>query len=456
MRISVIGLGKLGAPLAVVLADKGFEVVGADINPDHVAAINAARAPVSESGLQERIDRAHSRLTATTDIVHAVSVTEATFVIVPTPSGPDGTFSNTHVISAVRKIGSALRAKNRRHLVVITSTVMPGATGGPIRQALEEAAGPTAANIDLCYSPEFIALGDVIYNLLNPDFLLIGEMDRRAGDVLENIYRAVCENKPPIHRMSFVNAELTKIAVNTYVTTKISFANMVADICDELPGGDAAVVTAALGSDSRIGAKYLRPGLGYGGPCFPRDNAALAAMARAIGTTADIAEATDRINRRQPARIVGLVRSLLARGTVGILGLSYKPATPVVEDSQGVEIAALLAEAGYRVLVFDPEATEAAISVLGGQVETAASAATCAAAADLLLITTPWPSFRELPRDVLRRANGHRLPIVDCWRLLPDEFGAVADLIYPGRAGTKAEVKPDFAQAASVTPLAPA
>ena len=438
MRISVIGLGKLGAPLAAVLADKGFDVIGVDLNADTVAALEAGRAPISEPGLQERIDRARPRLHATIDTADAVARTDVSFVIVPTPSGADGAFSNAHVIAAVRKIGAALRAKSSYHLVVITSTVMPGATGGPIREALEVAAGRNVGeSIGLCYSPEFIALGSVIYDMLNPDFFLIGELDSRSGDVLERIYRAMCDNRAPVQRISFVNAELAKIAINTYVTTKISFANMLSDICDHLPGADAVAVTAALGHDSRIGDKYLMPALGYGGPCFPRDTVALASMTRRLGVSADIVEATDLINQHQPARMVELVRELLAQGTIGILGLSYKPNTPIIEQSQGIAMAMLLAEAGYRVVVHDPQAMPAAIAVLRDKVEAMDQAEDCAAAADLLIIATPWPSFQRLPHAALRR-NGSRLPIIDCWRFLPPaEFSDIVELVYLGRGDTE-------------------
>jgi UDPglucose 6-dehydrogenase len=366
VRISVIGLGKLGAPLAAVLAAKGFDVIGVDHHPSLVAALTAGDVPVPEPGLERVIDAARSRLTATTNIADAVARTETTFVIVPTPSKADGRFSNAQVIAAVREIGAALRAKTGYHLVVITSTVMPGSTGGPIRDALEATAGrPVRQTIGLCYSPLFVALGSVIENMLNPDFVLIGESDSRAGDALADIYRAVCGKPPAIQRMSFVNAELTKLAVNSYVTMKISFANTLSAVCDRMPEANAKVVAAAMGRDSRIGAKYLNPGLGYGGPCFPRDNAAFANLAREVGACVALTEATDQINRAQPARIVNLVRTLLARGTVGILGLSYKPDTSVIEQSQGIEIAALLAQAAYRVRVFDPQCLDAAMAVLG-------------------------------------------------------------------------------------------
>lgn len=433
MRISVIGLGKLGAPLAAVLADRGFDVVGVDAKPNIVAAMEVGQAPISEPGLQDCIDRARMRMRATTNVSDAVASTDVSFVIVSTPSGANGAFSNTHVIAAVREIGAALRAKSSYHLIVITSTVMPGSTGGPIREALESASGcRLGERIGLCYSPEFVALGSVIHDMLNPDFLLIGESDTRSGDVLQRIYQAMCNNNAPAQRMNFVNAELAKLAVNTYLTTKISFATMLSDICDRMPGANAMTVTAAMGRDGRIGGRYLTPALGYGGPCLPRDTAALASMARRLGARADIVEGADLINRQQLARVSGLVRRLLTRGTVGILGLSYKPNTSVIEESQGVALALLLAEAGYRVVVHDPQALEAAMVALRDKVEAVDQIEACASAADLLIIATPWPNFGQLPHTALRRQAG-RLTVIDCWHLLPPaQYSDIVELIYLG------------------------
>src|SRR6188472_4825091 len=344
MKISVVGLGKLGAPLAAVLASKGFDVVGVDLSQTAVEALNARKAPVEEPRLQELIDSHGARLKATTNVDEAVTATDVTFVIVPTPSDATGRFSNAAVLSAMKSIGLALRRKDTYHLVVITSTVMPGSTGGEIRQALEQHSGRrVGSHLGLCYNPEFIALGSVVRDMLRPDMILIGESDQAAGDLLESIYAKSCDNTPAIRRMNFVNAELTKISVNTFVTTKISYANMLADICDRLPGADVDVVTQAVGTDSRIGTKYLKGAIGYGGPCFPRDNTAFASLARSLGARAELAEATDSINQYQVERVMGAVLGRLpSGGTVGILGLSYKPDTSVVEQSQGVALAARL------------------------------------------------------------------------------------------------------------------
>jgi UDPglucose 6-dehydrogenase len=431
-RVSVIGLGKLGTPFAAVLASSGFQVTGVDRNPKFVAALEARQTHVMEPGLAELFAQPGICLDATTDIDAAIQKSEVTFVVVPTPSTPDGSFSNAQVIAALREIGSAVRRKNASHVVSIASTVMPGSTGGPLREALEAAAGRRLGDaLGLCYSPQFIALGSVIRDIRNPDFVLIGESDAHAGSVLEGIYRTICPNLPPIRRMNFVNAELTKLALNAFVTAKISFSNMVSEICDRLPEADAATVTGALGQDSRIGARYLSPALGFGGPCFPRDNAAFASMARSLGAHADIPEATDAINHRQTERITSLVRDLLPQGTVGILGLSYKAGTSVIEASQGVAAAAALADAGYRVLVSDPAALPAACAVLDGKVE-GVTMEDCAARADVLVIAAPWPCFKDLPAHTLRRPAG-KLPVIDCWRILPAEFSQLVDVVYLGR-----------------------
>jgi UDPglucose 6-dehydrogenase len=437
MQVSVIGLGKLGSPLAAVLASKGHQVIGVDVNPDFVRALAAGKAPVEEPGLQALIDGSKGRLTATTDYEAAVLASELSFIIVPTPSDTKGGFSNKYVLSAVTAIGKALRKKSGYHVVNVTSTVMPGSTGGEIRRALEEASGRTAGkDVGLCYNPEFIALGSVVRDMLFPDMLLIGESDKRAGDVLEGIYKTTCEKNPPVMRMNLVNAELTKISVNTYVTTKISYANMLADMCERLDGADVDVVTTALGMDTRIGGKYLKGGLGYGGPCFPRDNVAFGHLARSLGARADIAEATDRLNRHQIDRLaLTTLRLLDSRSRVGILGLSYKPATGVIEESQGVALAARLSEEGKEVYVHDPMALPGAMAVLQDKVVPMVSAEECVKAVDVLVITTPWPQFKDIPHAAFAR-SGARRQVLDCWRILPREkLAAVADIHYLGIKG---------------------
>lgn len=421
--IAVIGLGKLGSPIAACLAAAGYTVIGVDTDPAKVEAVNAGRAPVNETDLEEMIRRSEERLTATTEIDHAVERADATLIMVPTPSDPDGRFSLKFVLAAIRAAGRSLRIGQSYHLVSVCSTVMPGATGGDIREALELASGRRVGEtLGLCYSPEFIALGSVIRDYLNPDMVLIGESDSRAGEALERIYRAVCRNEPSVQRMSFVNAELTKIAVNSYITTKITFANMIAGICQNLPGADVDVVTGALGCDTRIGRKYLKGAVGYGGPCFPRDNVALARAADLAAAGADLARTVDQTNRGEARRLADLVRTHLtdSQHTVGVLGLSYKPHTEVIEQSQGLLLTQLLAGEGVPVIAHDPAAIESGRAALGDSVRFAQSLESCLEAADVLVITTPWPQYAEITRAMLAGA-GRRRKIIDCWRCVADQ-----------------------------------
>jgi UDPglucose 6-dehydrogenase len=442
-RLAVIGLGKLGAPMAAVFAAKGFEVVGVDLTQANVDAVNEGRAPVDEAQLQEFIDRSRGRLRATADFADAIAASDISFVIVPTPSGRDDFFVNDYVIDAVTRIGAVLRQTQHDHLVVITSTVMPGSTDGVIRDALEQSSGRTVGvDVGLCYSPEFIALGSVVRDLLNPDMVLIGECSEEYGALLERVYRATTESDPSVQRMAFVNAEICKIAVNTFVTTKISYANMLADLCDHLPGADVDAITGALGADTRIGPKYLRGAVAYGGPCFPRDNKAFAALARTLGVPFGIAEATDQINDYQVERLLGAVSATVSRGgRVAVLGLSYKTGTGVFEKSQGLALARALMGEGYRVALADPQSAEGAAAVLGRDVEAFAEFAPAIASCDAAVITTPWPAIREVPASAFQRASGP-VPVIDPWGLLKDTpLAKVARLISLGRGAAPAAAR---------------
>jgi len=439
VTLSVIGLGKLGAPMAACLAAKGFPVIGVDVDARKVDALNRAQAPVFEPGLPELLQVAKTRLKATQDIPTAVLNSEVTFVVVPTPSEPDGSFSLRYVLQACEGIADALRKKSLWHLVVITSTISPGSMDNSIRPLLEEHSGKRSGiDFGLCYNPEFIALGSVIRDFLNPDFVLIGESDERSGQVLEGIYRQVCENNPPVVRMNFINAELTKLAVNTFVTTKISFANMLARICEKLPGADVDVVTKALGLDSRIGTKYLKGAVSYGGPCFPRDNLALIATAQKVGAPADIAEATDRFNRWQVKWLADFVQEHLPEGgAVGILGLAYKPGTDVVEESVGLLLARELIEQRVRVIAYDPAGVENARRMLGDGVIFVNSPQACIDLSDIVVVATPWKEFRSLPKETWERHGPPRV-VIDCWRVLRGLEGCDGVIYVPlGKGGLR-------------------
>jgi len=420
-RLSVVGLGKLGACMAACFAAKGFRVTGVDVDPALVGALGAGRAPVPEPGLQTLLDRAHAagRLRTVHADAAAVADSDATFVIVPSPTLADGRFSLEHVRAAVRTIGAALRAKRGRHVVVVTSTVLPGSVEFGLLPVLEEAAGrPCGDDLALVYNPEFIALGSVVHDFLHPDLVLVGERERWAGDAIAAVYARVCENAPEVVRMSWASAEVAKIALNSFVTTKISFANMLAELCEELPGADVDDVCRALGRDTRIGPRCLRGGLGYGGPCFPRDSVALASFARILGRPAPIPQAADAVNDGVVARVVAqVVRRLPRDGRVAVLGLAYKPGTPIVERAHGLAIARALADRRADVVVWDCMAQDAARAVLGDAVEWAASPAEALRDADVAVVAAADARLADALGPLLA-ARTRPLVVVDCWRVL--------------------------------------
>jgi UDPglucose 6-dehydrogenase len=354
-KASVCGLGKLGACIAATLAQRGFEVVGIDIDAEKVKRINAGEPPVEEPRLAETITAGRSRLRATQDYHEAVG-TDVTFFIPPSPSLPDGSFSNEFLLRAMQPVASAVREKGKKgHLFVCSSTTTPGAVDGVLIPMLErETGGVCGRDFGMCYNPEFIALGNVVKGLLEPDMVLIGESDPASGAALEELYKKYNTNKPNIARMSIISAELTKISVNSYITMKISFTNQLRMIAEQFPKANIHDVLEAIGSDSRVGHKYLRAGLSYGGPCFPRDNRLLAYTARQLGLEAPLAEASDRVNQRTNLDLFEKVQKLVSKSdTVAVLGLTYKPDTYITEEAAGLYLAQQLKRNGYRVVVHD-------------------------------------------------------------------------------------------------------
>ena len=396
---SVCGLGKLGACIAATLAQRGFPTVGIDIDPEKVRKVNAGEPPVEEPLLAETITAGRSRLRATQDYREAVA-TDATFFIPPSPSLPDGSFSNEFLLRAMQPIAAAVRAKNKPgHIFVCSSTTTPGAMDQVLIPMLErELSGVCGRDFGVGYNPEFIALGNVVNGLLEPDLVLIGESDPETGTALEALYKQYNRNSPRIARMSIISAELTKISVNSFVTMKISFTNQLRMIAERFPKADIHTILEAIGTDSRIGPKYLRAGLSYGGPCFPRDNRLLAYTARQRGLEAPLAEASDRVNQQTNLDLLQKVKSMVSpNDTVAVLGLAYKPDTYITEESAGLALAQQLKRQGYKVVVHDFGARpDNAPSV--HEFEHLDDPAVLQQRPDvkLAVICCPWPQYRKV------------------------------------------------------------
>jgi len=420
--ISVIGLGKLGLGTAACFAHKGYYVIGVDVNQSIVQAINSGRSPLYEPGLAELMSGLQGNFTATDDYKYAVDNSKIIFIFVGTPSEADGNFSTKDVEEVSREIASHLKNKDDFPIVALRSTVLPGVTDGVVKPLLEGVSGKKCGiDFGLCYNPEILALGSVIHNSLNPDVVVIGESDPKSGELLSKIYETTCENNPPIIRTTLNNAEMAKISLNVFLTLKMSFANTIAEICERIPGGDVDTVSEILGKDKRIGRKFLTGALGYGGPCFPRDNKAFSTFAQKTGCQAKLSRAADEVNERQNRRIVELNKQkfgMVDRKTIAILGLTYKPNTDIVEESDAIKIANALLQEGAKLRVYDPAGMENALTVLGqGNIKYADSVEECLEGAELCILATPWDEFKSLkPQDFT--TNMRQPVLLDCWRIL--------------------------------------
>lgn len=420
MNISFIGLGKLGLCSAACFAAKGHNVIGVDSNKSLIQQLNGGHCPIDETALPLLLESARPNMRFTMDYAEAVHGSDATLIIVPTPSRAEGEFSNDYVEQVLRQLAPALRDKQGFHIVDVVSTVMPTSCESIFRPLLEELTGKTCGqDFGLVYNPEFIALGSVIHNFLNPDMVLIGTSDSRSGETIRELYASMVESAPDYAIMSLTNAEITKLSLNCFVTMKVSFANELAALCERVAGADVDVVTGAIGSDSRVGGKCLKGGLGFGGPCFPRDNLAFQSFADKQGVDVRLSPAVVGVNRTVVDRLEKIVRGALPPGgVVALLGLSYKAGTHIIEEAQPVMLAERLLAQGYHVRLHDPKALPGLVLSLGTKAEFCDDPYDAMAGANGILLLTDWPQFHELDWLRAERDAGEHPVLVDCWRQL--------------------------------------
>lgn len=406
MNICYIGgCGRLGLPLAAWSAYSGYGVTCVDVDQDRVDAVNNGTVKTMEPLVAHLVHDFHVLgLVATTDPL-AVPNAEITFIIVPTPSRENGSFSIKHVLDACKTVGGYVG--DDYHVVVVVSTVNPGDMECYIAPALAEYSGKEiGTEVGLVYSPEFIAQGSIIHDFTHPAQILIGQLDERSGDVAQEYYESVTENDPPIHRMSLASAEIAKIGLNTAVTAKLAVANQLAWLCHFMPGADAKDVLGAVGSDPRIGGKCFSAGTPDGGPCFPRDGRALMASSKRFNLPLPLAEATDAFRQWQVSLVcwaIGSYMKIFERTSPIVLGLTYKPGVDITEESAGVAVyqAILDAKAPYSPDSYDPA------------LDTERTLEQAIADRDFLIITTPWPEFKEL-----ETLNLEGKIIFDMWSML--------------------------------------
>lgn len=345
-RITVIGIGRLGLCTALCFEKAGYSVMGVDVNQPYVDSINNKTLQSSEPFLQEYL-AASKNFIATTSLDEGLQFSDIYFVVIDTPSAstPEA-YDHSKLSKLLFEINK--RKVHNKHLV-ISCTIFPGYIQQKATYLLRD-----CINTTISYNPEFIAQGAIIQGLQNADMVLIGEGSAQAGDMIEKIHHTVTNSRAQICRMSPASAEITKLALNCFITTKIAYANAIGDIADKTPGADKYAILAAIGKDSRIGSKCLQPGYGFGGPCFPRDNRALGSYARSLGLQPIMQEATDAANKlHADTQAESFMYTKQAEYTFD--DVAYKSNCPVViiEESQKLAVAEKLARAGKKVTIRD-------------------------------------------------------------------------------------------------------
>jgi len=345
-NISVIGIGRLGLCLSLVLEKAGYNVVGCDIDENYVKKINNKSFNSHEANVNTFLKESQN-FHATTNLATAVKHGDLIFVTVRTDSEPDGKYDHSQVESVVNSIIDLGEQKERKHLV-LNCNVNPGYSN-IVGNRLKE------FNWDVSYNPETIAQGTIINDYLNPDCVYIGTRTGELADQIESVYKTMCNNDPKVHKMDRLSAELTKVSLNCFLTTKISFANMVGDLATQM-GANPEKILSAVGSDSRIGTKYFKYGFGYGGPCFPRDNRAFIKCATDNSMPSDLCKSSDNINRKHlDFQVKQFMKNWDIRKPVHIKSVTYKEGTTILEESQQLAYALRLAESGYKVIIKESE-----------------------------------------------------------------------------------------------------
>jgi UDPglucose 6-dehydrogenase len=401
MNICMVGTGYVGLVTGACLADFGMNVVCVDKDEAKIQALQEGHIPIYEPGLEAIVaknERA-GRLRFTTDLKSAIESSLAIFIAVGTPPRPDGSPDLTFV----RQVAEAVADYMNGYKVVVTKSTVPTGTGRMIEKTIRERNGG-GHEFSIVSNPEFLREGSAVDDFLRPDRIVIGASDKRAIDVMKEIYSPLYLIETPFVVTDVASAELIKYASNGFLAVKISFINEIARLC-EIMGADVHDVARGMGLDGRIGPKFLHPGPGFGGSCFPKDTSAAADLARQHGYTFRIIEATIEVNRETKARMIGRIRDAVGelRGkTAAVLGLSFKPETDDIRESPAIAVVCDLLGAGAAVRAFDPAAMDNTRSQLPG-IHYAADAYDCATGADFLVLATEWNEFRALDLDQLAR-----------------------------------------------------
>jgi len=406
MKIAVVGSGYVGLVTGACFAESGVTVVCVDNDAKKIQHLKAGSVPIYEPGLETMIQRNmdKNRLFFTTELKEGIIGSEVIFIAVGTPPGEDGSADLKHVLGVAKEIGEIIN----EYIVVVTKSTVPVGTSGKIRKAISNELDNRKVNIefDVASNPEFLKEGAAVDDFLKPERIVIGVENERTSDIMKRLYQPFMLNNHPILFMDIASAEITKYAANAMLATRISFINEIANLCDIL-GADINHVRKGIGSDSRIGSKFIYPGVGYGGSCFPKDVKALIKTARDNGYELNVINAVEKANDYQKniifSKMSKFFNNKLRNKVIGIWGLSFKPKTDDIRESSSIILIERLLKEGAMIKAYDPAAMTETKKLLGTTIGYAADPYEALSGADAMVLMTEWSEF-HLP-DFLKMAE---------------------------------------------------
>lgn len=397
MRIVVVGTGYVGLVSGTCLAETGVTVTCVDVDASKIRKLNQGGIPIYEPGLAELVarNRANERLFFTTSLQEALEDADAVFIAVGTPPDEDGSADLRYVLGVAREIGELIR----NYIVVVTKSTVPVGTNRKVKAAIQEELDRRGVQVefDVASNPEFLKEGDAVNDFMKPDRVVIGVETERAGKVMERLYHAFILNNIPILFMDISSAEMTKYAANSMLATRISFMNDIANLC-EIVGANVEAVKRGIGSDSRIGKKFLNAGCGYGGSCFPKDVKALIKTGDDYGYEMGVLKAVEEVNERQKSVLFQKIHKHyngeLKGRHFGLWGLSFKPATDDMREAPSLVLIGQLLAAGATVTAFDPVAMDECRRKIGDRIQYASQMYEALKDADAMIVVTEWQEFK--------------------------------------------------------------
>jgi UDPglucose 6-dehydrogenase len=391
MKIAVVGTGYVGLVTGTCFAETGNDVACIDIDADKIKKLNAGTITIYEPGLEPLFQRNlhQQRLSFTTDLAQGIKGADIIFLALPTPPGEDGSADLQYILKVASELGGLLD----HYTVIVDKSTVPVGTAEKVNRAIAEKA---KVPFDVVSNPEFLREGVAVDDFMKPDRVIIGSASSQAEAVMQQLYAPFLRQGNPILFMDVKSAELTKYAANAFLATKITFMNEIANLCSLL-GADVDAVRQGIGTDTRIGKRFLFAGIGYGGSCFPKDVQALSKSAQAVAYEFDLLKAVMKVNDRQKEKLIEPIETFLGslKGkTIAIWGLAFKPYTDDIREAPALANIQLLLEKGVKLRVYDPEAMNNVRELIGDRMYYAENQYDALEDADVLMIMTEWPVFR--------------------------------------------------------------